>query len=75
MFCVWVTYCWTVLFTGLLIVFPQRLPVPVLKTNRDFLALGGAGNVVRNLSALGCHTTYIGIIGKDDAGQERHKSF
>lgn len=45
-------------------------PVPVLKINRDFLALGGAGNVVRNLSALGCHTTFIGIIGKDDAGQK-----
>lgn len=45
-------------------------PVPVLKINRDFLALGGAGNVVRNLAALGCHTTFIGIIGKDDAGQK-----
>ncbi len=45
-------------------------PVPVLKINRDFLALGGAGNVVRNLSALGCPTTFIGIIGKDDAGQK-----
>jgi D-beta-D-heptose 7-phosphate kinase/D-beta-D-heptose 1-phosphate adenosyltransferase len=45
-------------------------PVPVLKINRDFFALGGAGNVVRNLSALGCRTTFIGIVGKDDAGQK-----
>jgi D-beta-D-heptose 7-phosphate kinase/D-beta-D-heptose 1-phosphate adenosyltransferase len=45
-------------------------PVPVLKTNRDFFVLGGAGNVVRNLSALGCHTTFIGIVGKDDAGEK-----
>lgn len=45
-------------------------PVPVLKINRDFLTLGGAGNVVRNLSALGCHTTFVGIIGKDEAGQK-----
>lgn len=45
-------------------------PVPVLKINRDFLALGGAGNVVRNLSALGCQTTFIGITGKDDGGQK-----
>ncbi len=45
-------------------------PVPVLKINRDFLALGGAGNVVRNLSALGCPTTFIGITGKDDGGQK-----
>ncbi|MBM3632529.1 MAG: D-glycero-beta-D-manno-heptose-7-phosphate kinase [Alphaproteobacteria bacterium] len=45
-------------------------PVPVLKINRDFLALGGAGNVVRNLSSLGCNTIFIGNIGKDDAGQK-----
>ena len=45
-------------------------PVPVLKINRDFLALGGAGNVVRNLSALGCQTTFIGITGNDDGGQK-----
>jgi len=45
-------------------------PVPILKINRDFLALGGAGNVVRNLSSLGCNTTFIGIIGKDEAGQK-----
>lgn len=45
-------------------------PVPILKINRDFLTLGGAGNVVRNLSALGCHTTFIGITGKDDNGQK-----
>ncbi len=45
-------------------------PVPVLKINRDFLTLGGAGNVVRNLSALGCRTTFIGVTGKDDGGQK-----
>jgi D-beta-D-heptose 7-phosphate kinase / D-beta-D-heptose 1-phosphate adenosyltransferase len=45
-------------------------PVPILKINRDFLALGGAGNVVHNLSALGCRTTFIGITGKDDSGQK-----
>jgi len=45
-------------------------PVPVLKISRDFLALGGAGNVVRNLSALGCQTTFIGITGKDEGGQK-----
>jgi D-beta-D-heptose 7-phosphate kinase/D-beta-D-heptose 1-phosphate adenosyltransferase len=45
-------------------------PIPVLKVNREFMTLGGAGNVVRNLSALGCQTIFIGIIGKDDAGQK-----
>ena len=45
-------------------------PVPVLKINRDFLTLGGAGNVVRNLSALECPATFIGIRGDDPAGQQ-----
>lgn len=45
-------------------------PIPVLKVSRDFMTLGGAGNVVRNLSALGCQTTFVGIVGKDDAGKK-----
>jgi D-beta-D-heptose 7-phosphate kinase/D-beta-D-heptose 1-phosphate adenosyltransferase len=48
-------------------------PVPVLKTNRDFDTLGGAGNVVRNLSSLGCQVTFIGIVGNDDAGEKAEK--
>ena len=46
-------------------------PIPILKANRDFLALGGAGNVVRNLSALGCHTTFIGSDWIQEKGEER----
>jgi D-beta-D-heptose 7-phosphate kinase/D-beta-D-heptose 1-phosphate adenosyltransferase len=44
-------------------------PIPVLKITRDFFSLGGAGNVVHNLSALQCQTTFIGSVGQDEAGQ------
>lgn len=44
-------------------------PIPILKVNRDFLSLGGAGNVARNLSSLGVQTTFVGIVGKDNPGQ------
>ena len=30
--------------------------------------LGGAGNVVANISSLGAKCTFLGIIGKDHAG-------
>jgi len=44
-------------------------PVPVFKKHRKFSVLGGAGNVVRNLEALGCNTVYIGVAGMDPAGE------
>ena len=45
-------------------------PVPVVEVDRQTLALGGAGNVVSNLSALGAHTTPVGVLG-DDSDAER----
>jgi D-beta-D-heptose 7-phosphate kinase/D-beta-D-heptose 1-phosphate adenosyltransferase len=44
-------------------------PVPVFKKHRKFSVLGGAGNVVRNLEALGCKTVYIGVTGIDAIGE------
>lgn len=41
-------------------------PIPVLKTNGETVMLGGAGNVVRNLSSIGVGTTIVGITGKDN---------
>ena len=32
--------------------------------------LGGAGNVVANLHALGCKTFFVGMVGKDDCGDQ-----
>ncbi len=45
-------------------------PVPVLRITREAKALGGAGNVVRNLSALGAACSFVAIIGDDRAGRE-----
>ncbi|MEW6129499.1 MAG: D-glycero-beta-D-manno-heptose-7-phosphate kinase [Acidobacteriota bacterium] len=45
-------------------------PVPVVEVERQTLALGGAGNVVNNLVALGAAPLPVGIIG-DDADAER----
>ncbi|MBA3813042.1 MAG: D-glycero-beta-D-manno-heptose-7-phosphate kinase [Alphaproteobacteria bacterium] len=43
-------------------------PIPVLHIKEEETALGGAGNVVRNLEALGCTVTFISIVGKDQSG-------
>ncbi len=45
-------------------------PIPVLRIQRENVALGGAGNVVRNLAALGAEVDVIGIVGQDAAGFE-----
>jgi D-beta-D-heptose 7-phosphate kinase/D-beta-D-heptose 1-phosphate adenosyltransferase len=37
---------------------------------REAAMLGGAGNVVRNLSALGAHVTFVSVVGNDQAGRE-----
>ena len=47
-------------------------PVPVVEVSRQTLALGGAGNVVSNLVALGARPLPLGIVGSDaDAGRCR----
>ena len=45
-------------------------PIPVLKVEREETMLGGAGNVVRNLVALGAKARFVTVIGKDPAGKE-----
>jgi D-beta-D-heptose 7-phosphate kinase/D-beta-D-heptose 1-phosphate adenosyltransferase len=45
-------------------------PIPVVKANKEKKMLGGAGNVLANLSALGCKTDIISLIGDDAQGQE-----
>lgn len=45
-------------------------PIPVLKVCDERAMLGGVGNVVRNLSALGAHVSFVSVIGEDDAGVE-----
>ncbi len=45
-------------------------PVPILAHARDTVMLGAAGNVARNISALGGAPSLVGLIGDDDAGTE-----
>jgi D-beta-D-heptose 7-phosphate kinase/D-beta-D-heptose 1-phosphate adenosyltransferase len=45
-------------------------PIPVVNVERELAMLGGAGNVVRNLVALGAETCFISVIGDDPAGRE-----
>ncbi|CDK99062.1 fused heptose 7-phosphate kinase; heptose 1-phosphate adenyltransferase [Magnetospirillum gryphiswaldense MSR-1 v2] len=45
-------------------------PIPVLRIEREAAMLGGAGNVVRNLVALGAVPTFVAVVGDDDAGRE-----
>jgi D-beta-D-heptose 7-phosphate kinase/D-beta-D-heptose 1-phosphate adenosyltransferase len=43
-------------------------PVQVVDVTREELRLGGAGNVVNNLAALGCGVTVCSVIGGDENG-------
>ena len=43
-------------------------PVPVFQFVQEKQMLGGAGNVIANLNALGCKTFFVGMVGKDESG-------
>ncbi|MDO8607114.1 MAG: D-glycero-beta-D-manno-heptose-7-phosphate kinase [Phaeospirillum sp.] len=45
-------------------------PIPVLFIERETAMLGGAGNVVRNLVALGAAPAFLSVVGDDPAGRE-----
>ena len=45
-------------------------PVPVCRILSSDTMLGGAGNVARNLSALGASTHLVGVVGKDAIADE-----
>ena len=44
-------------------------PVPVVHVRSESLALGGAGNVVRNVRALGAGCTFCSCVGNDVEGE------
>ncbi|MFN3459736.1 MAG: D-glycero-beta-D-manno-heptose-7-phosphate kinase [Oceanibaculum sp.] len=44
-------------------------PIPVLQIQREQAMLGGAGNVARNLAALGTETCFLTVLGRDEAGR------
>jgi D-beta-D-heptose 7-phosphate kinase/D-beta-D-heptose 1-phosphate adenosyltransferase len=43
-------------------------PVPVVHVTRESTVLGGAGNVVRNVVALGARCDFCTVVGRDRAG-------
>lgn len=44
-------------------------PVPVVQYQQEKRMLGGAGNVIANLCALGCQASFIGRVGNDAESQ------
>lgn len=44
-------------------------PAPVIAVQRSETAIGGAGNVARNLAALGVRCIFVGVVGEDDAAK------
>ncbi len=49
--------------------------VPILRITREASELGGAGNVVRNIVALGGGCAFVSVIGDDRAGTEITQHF
>lgn len=45
-------------------------PVPVVDVASEDLRLGGAGNVINNLQALGCQVSVASVVGADRDGRE-----
>src|SRR6202051_4476504 len=43
-------------------------PAPVIAVQRTETNIGGAGNVARNIAALGARCIFVGLIGEDEAG-------
>ena len=43
-------------------------PAPVIAVQRSETNIGGAGNVARNIAALGARCIFVGLVGEDDAG-------
>jgi len=45
-------------------------PIPVLKVSREVLGLGGACNVVHNLTAVHAKPSFVSVVGDDPPGRE-----
>ncbi len=45
-------------------------PVPVVRLQSESATLGGAGNVARNLHALGARVNLVGVLGCDAGGEQ-----
>jgi D-beta-D-heptose 7-phosphate kinase/D-beta-D-heptose 1-phosphate adenosyltransferase len=59
-------------YGGVTRVSPEA-PIPVLARTREIEMLGGAGNVARNIAALGGKAILLGVIGDDVIGADAHR--
>ncbi|MGZ5829729.1 MAG: D-glycero-beta-D-manno-heptose-7-phosphate kinase [Xanthobacteraceae bacterium] len=50
-------------------------PAPVIAAKRSEIIIGGAGNVARNVVALGARCIFVGVVGNDEAGQTLDAAF
>jgi len=48
-------------------------PIPIINIKKNSDAIGGAGNVLKNLNSLNIKTSFISIIGNDTAGKTLKK--
>src|ERR1044071_718946 len=49
-------------------------PTPVIAVKRTESMIGGAGNVARNLVALGARCIFVGVVGDDSVGSSLTKA-
>jgi D-beta-D-heptose 7-phosphate kinase/D-beta-D-heptose 1-phosphate adenosyltransferase len=45
-------------------------PIPILTVEREVAMPGGAGNVVRNLTAIGAAVAFVSVVGDDQPGSD-----
>ena len=50
-------------------------PAPVIAVKREDVVIGGAGNVARNIAALGARCIFLGVIGNDGIGRMLKAAF
>ena len=50
-------------------------PALVLAVQRSETNVGGAGNVARNIAAIGARCIFVGLIGQDEAGELLKREF
>lgn len=50
-------------------------PAPVIAVQRSEIVVGGAGNVARNIAALGAKCIFVGLIGADEAAETLKRHF
>jgi D-beta-D-heptose 7-phosphate kinase/D-beta-D-heptose 1-phosphate adenosyltransferase len=55
---------------GEVIRISPEAPIPIFLVGRETAMLGGAGNVLRNATALGASACFVAVVGDDPVGRE-----